>query len=79
LLIYIWQRNETEDLYGFPAMDGPSGGVKVSFFLHPVRDLVTPAAVDRSRCPDDKDCLRAALRKFLPSLKGARVQSKVCL
>lgn len=77
--IYIWQRNEREEVYGFPAVDGPSGGVKVAFFHQPVREVVSPETVDRSLRPDDEDRLRAALREFLPSLDAARVQSKVCL
>lgn len=77
--IYIWQRNETEAVYGFPAVEGPDGGVKVAFFHHPVHEVVTPETVDRNLRPDDESRLRAALREFLPSLDGARVRSRVCL
>ena len=77
--IYIWQRNEREEVYGFPAVDGPEGGVKVAFFHQPRRTVVTPETVDRSVRAEDESELRSALREFLPALDGARVQARVCL
>lgn len=77
--IYIWQRNEAEEIYGFPAVDGPEGGVKVAFFHEPGHEVVTPETVDRSIRRVDEEWLRAAVREFLPGLDGAVVRAKVCL
>ncbi len=77
--IYIWQRNPTQEVYGFPSVDGPEGGVKVAFFHKPAREVTTPEMVDRTVRADDEADLRDAVREFLPALDGAFVQAKVCL
>jgi len=77
--IYIWGRDGTTEVYGFPAVDGPEGGVKVAFFHKPSHEPCTPETVDRSIRPDDEASLRAMLGEFLPSLNGPRVKATTCL
>ncbi len=77
--IYIWQRQVGEEVYGFPAVDGPDGGVKAAFFHQPRPEVVTPDSVDRHIRKTDEDGLRSALREFLPGIDGRCVRAKVCL
>jgi sarcosine oxidase len=66
-----------EQVYGFPALDGPTGGVKVSFFR--AGEPTTPDAVDRTVRPGEVAALRARARQVLPGLAGPAVAAKVCL
>lgn len=77
--IYIWQERPGVESYGFPAVNGPEGGMKVAFFHSPVREVVTPETVDRAVRPEDISSLRATLRQFFPALDGAFLRGSVCL
>lgn len=77
--IYIWQRGEGEEVYGFPAVDGPDGGVKAAFFHQPRVEETTPETVVRRIRPEDVADLQNALGQFLPGLVGPCLQAKVCL
>ncbi len=75
--IYIWEDAGGDALYGFPAQDGPPGGVKVAFFYrgHPT----DPDRVDRMVHPEEIAEMRAALAQRIPSLNGALVATATCL
>jgi sarcosine oxidase len=77
--IYIWQERPGVETYGFPALNGPDGGMKVAFFHSPVREITTPESVDRRIRDDDIDSMRAALRQFFPDLDGAFLRGTTCL
>ncbi len=78
--IYIWQTEDGVSFYGFPAHDGPRGGVKVAFHNLPWTDAsCTPDTVDRAVHPDEIERLRATLRPRLPSLSGPLLAAKTCL
>ena len=77
--IYIWQERPGVESYGFPAVNGPDGGMKVAFFHSPVREVVTPENVERTVRPEDVSSLRATLRQFFPALDGAYLRGAVCL
>jgi len=77
--IYIWQRNATEEVYGFPAVDGPRGGVKAAFCHQPKPEVVTPETVDRRIRLEDVADLQSALGEVLPGLMGPCMQARVCL
>jgi sarcosine oxidase len=66
-----------EQVYGFPAIDGPAGGVKVSFFR--AGEPTTPQTVDRTVRPAEVDELLARARQVLPGLTGPPLAAKVCL
>src|SRR5262249_33976436 len=77
----IWIRQISADtsIYGFPAVDGDAGGVKVAFHDRPCQEFCTPASIDRAIRAEDESDLRAVLRDFLPALDGPLVQAKTCL
>ena len=77
--IYIWQRADGATPYGFPAVDGPQGGVKIAFYRKPHPEPCTPDTVDRSLHPEDVNAMRDAIREFLPSLDGPLLRSVTCL
>ena len=77
--IWIRQMDERTSIYGFPAVDGDAGGVKVSFHDRPTREICTAETIERMIRESDEQDLRAALRDFLPWLNGPLVQAKTCL
>jgi len=77
--IYIWQRADGATPYGFPAVDGPEGGVKIAFYRKPSPEPCTPDTVDRSMHPEDVEAMRNAIREFLPALNGPLLRSATCL
>jgi sarcosine oxidase len=64
-------------VYGFPAIDGPAGGVKISFFR--AGGPTTPDTVDRTVRPAEVAELRARARQVLPGLDGPAVAATVCM
>jgi sarcosine oxidase len=77
--IYLWQEQPGVESYGFPAIDGPHGGMKVAFFHSPVREVTTAETVDRHIREGDIAAMRAALRQFFPDLDGAFLRGTICL
>jgi sarcosine oxidase len=77
--IYIWQERPGVETYGFPALNGPRGGMKVAFFHSPHRELVTPETVDRTIRDSDIAAIRSALRQFFPDLDGTFLRGTTCL
>lgn len=75
--IYIWEGHDGEHVYGFPAQDGPPGGVKVAFFYK--GSLTDPDQVDRVVQPAEVDTMRAALAERIPGLNGELVAAATCL
>jgi sarcosine oxidase len=66
-----------DQVYGFPAVDGPTGGVKVSFFR--AGEPTTPETVDRTVRPGEVEELRRRAAQLLPGLTGPPVAATVCL
>ncbi len=77
--IWIRQIDPRTSIYGFPAVDGEDGGVKVAFHDRPNQEFCTAADIDRNIRPADEASLRAVLRDFLPSLDGPLAKATTCL
>lgn len=77
--IYVHERPDGLQPYGFPAMDGPGGGVKIAWFRTPLEEPCTPENVDREIRIGDEASIREAVRDLLPGLDGARVHAATCL
>ncbi|MGA1600056.1 MAG: N-methyl-L-tryptophan oxidase [bacterium] len=76
--VYIWESREFEQIYGFPAIDGPSGGAKVAYFR--VGPTVTrPEDVDRDVAPQEVERMRLPLASRMPQLNGSFLRAKTCL
>ncbi|MBS0657818.1 MAG: N-methyl-L-tryptophan oxidase [Verrucomicrobia bacterium] len=77
--VWIHERLGTTPTYGFPAVDGPRGGVKTAFHGGPEGERCTPETADRSIRPAEVERLREALRGLLPALAAPLVQGATCL
>jgi sarcosine oxidase len=68
---------DDDQVYGFPAIDGPDGGVKVSFFR--AGEPTDPDTVDRTIRPAEIEELRRRAAEVFPGLTGPSVAATVCL
>ena len=75
--VYIEQTNGNDQIYGFPATDGPDGGVKLGFFRKGTP--TTADTIDRNVYDHEIDEMRARAVELFPRLTGAVVQAKTCL
>jgi len=63
--------------YGFPAIDGADGGIKVA--VHGSNIACTPGTVDRSVHKIDIAPIIGALRQRIPMIDGELIRAKTCL
>lgn len=77
--VYIWQERPGVESYGFPALNGPHGGMKVALFHQPAREVTTPESVDRRIREDDVASMRRVVRQFFPDLDGTFLRGTTCL
>jgi sarcosine oxidase len=77
--IYIWQRPHGVMPYGFPAVDGPRGGVKIALYRSATVEVCTPETVDRRIRAEDESSLRSIIRELLPGLDGPLLRGVTCL
>ncbi|MCW2696005.1 MAG: Monomeric sarcosine oxidase [Modestobacter sp.] len=66
-----------DQVYGFPAIDGPDGGVKISFFR--AGAPCTPETIDRTVHPDEVARLRARVARTFPDLVGPPLDARTCM
>jgi sarcosine oxidase len=78
--VYIWWPDDdpNEAIYGFPMIDGPSGGAKVAREQYAVE--TTAEVVDRAVSADEtEDMYERYVRHRLPGLSGRCVKATACL
>jgi sarcosine oxidase len=78
--VYIWCPgvDPAEMIYGFPMVDGPSGGAKVAGEQYVTE--TSPDTVDRAVSPEEtEEMYERCVRPRLPALSGRCVKSRVCL
>ena len=63
--------------YGFPAIDGPAGGIKAA--IHGSEMVCTPQSVDRDVHESDVRRIIEQLRVRIPALDGEVVRAKTCM
>ena len=69
----------TDDLqlYGFPAIDGAEGGVKVAFFRR--GEACTPETLDRQVHAEEAEFIAEHLRALLPAMPGRLLNAVPCM
>ena len=77
--IFIWEIGAGETVYGFPALDGPRGGVKVAFYRAPQQQLCTPDNINRVIRPDEVERMKAALAGRIPALNNRYLDGVTCM
>ena len=75
--IYIWEVNEQEAFYGFPATDGQAGGVKAA--MHSGGDPCTPETLVTNSISPEINELRGNLAQFIPGLNARIIKSAPCM
>lgn len=77
--IFIWQIQGSDNgVYGFPAVDGASGGFKIGNVEY--AEIVTPDTVNREVNADEtKEMYEKKVAPFFPLAKSKCVQASVCL
>ncbi|QIS12828.1 N-methyl-L-tryptophan oxidase [Nocardia arthritidis] len=75
--IYINEDAAGRQIYGFPAIDGPDGGVKTAFFRKGIE--CTPDTIDRVVHPREIAEMRERVGKILPALDGPAVHTATCM
>lgn len=75
--IWMWESADGSVIYGFPALDGPAGGVKVA--RHHAGRASDPDAVDREVAPEEIEEIRQALEPIIPDLAGEPMDAVTCL
>lgn len=75
--IFIWEGPPGTQVYGFPALDGPDGGVKVAFFRG--GEATTPEGIDRSIRPGEIAAVASHLADRVPGVAGRFLRGKTCL
>ncbi|MBJ8346692.1 N-methyl-L-tryptophan oxidase [Antrihabitans sp. YC2-6] len=75
--IFIDENASGMQIYGFPAIDGPAGGVKVAFFRKGIE--CTPETIDRVVHPHEIQEMRDRVGELLPALDGPSVHSATCM
>ncbi|MFO1451090.1 MAG: N-methyl-L-tryptophan oxidase [Opitutaceae bacterium] len=77
--IFLWEIEGGLVPYGFPATDGPRGGVKVAYYRAPVEEPCTPETIDRTVRAGETEHLRTTLRGRIPALDSPCLQATTCL
>ena len=75
--VYIWEPAGGSQIYGFPAIDGPDGGVKVAFFRRGT--ITTPDGLDTAVHSGEIAEMATAARRVLPDLPGEWLRGEPCL
>jgi sarcosine oxidase len=75
--IWIHEDSTGMQAYGFPAIDGPGGGVKVAFFRKGV--VCTPETIDRTVRDGEISEMRDRVASVVPALDGPCLHSATCM
>ena len=68
---------EDLQLYGFPAIDGPGGGVKAAFFRR--GEVCTPETIDREVHREEAAFIALQLRALLPTMPDRLLAAVACM
>lgn len=75
--VFLSESDDGLPAYGFPAVDGESGGVKAA--VHGSDVECTPGSVDRSIRDGDREALMRKVTRRMPALDGEIIKAQTCL
>ena len=76
--IYIWEiQGRPQAVYGFPAIDGPNGGIKIASAQYETE--TTPEAVDRTVSDAEKRAMYDYIAPYFPGFSNNCIKAAVCL
>ena len=74
--VYIEATHSNGQLYGFPMVDGPAGGLKLGYFRKGVD--TTPQTIDRTVHPHEVEDMQRRALELMPHLTGPLVAASTC-
>jgi sarcosine oxidase len=77
--IFILERTDGLLPYGFPAIDGPTGGVKVALYRAPIQSICAPATIDRIVTDAEISVMREIVKELTPSLDSNCLKAVTCM
>lgn len=75
--VFLMENGDGRPGYGFPAIDGPAGGMKVA--IHGSDHVCTPQTVDRAIHAADLERIQRVLAPRIPALSGEVLRAQTCL
>ena len=76
--VFIWQVDADRSFYGFPAIDGPDGGIKMA--TETPSPPIHPSTVNREIAPSEPgDFYSAMVRSRFPQLSGGCTRAVTCM
>lgn len=75
--IYIWETDAETAFYGFPAQEGPPGGVKVAF--HTGGTPTDAETIRRDVAPEEVTAIRDIIAPRIPALDGELLATATCM
>ncbi|MGC9473828.1 N-methyltryptophan oxidase [Streptomyces sp. alain-838] len=75
--IYVWEDVAGVQVYGFPAIDGPSHGAKVAFFRK--GSATTPETIDRTVHDHEVEAMADHMAARIPDLPGTFLKAATCM
>ncbi len=76
--VYIWELQGPEQaIYGFPAIDGPAGGIKIATAQY--ENTTTPETVERDVSAAEVSAIHRVIAPFFAGLTGHCVKAVTCL
>lgn len=76
--VFIWElQNSKQGLYGFPALDGPHGGIKLA--SERFEQTTTPQSARREVSESEIDAMRALVAPNLSGVTGRCLRATACL
>lgn len=78
LPVYIEETDGNGMIYGFPMIDGPTGGLKLAFYRQNI-GTTTPETIDRTVHADEIEAIRQRAVQLFPHLTGPLVKAATCM
>jgi sarcosine oxidase len=76
--VFLWESPTHHDTYGFPAIDGPRGGLKIAFEDYQVN--TTPEKVDRTISKEETQRMYDVyIKDYFPELSSTCLRAISCL
>lgn len=75
--LFIIENASGTRIYGLPAIDGPTGGVKVGF--HGRSSTCTPDTINRVVYPEEIRAMQQRVGELLPTLTGPCLRATTCM
>lgn len=77
--VYLEETDGNGELYGFPMVDGPAGGLKLAYYRQNHGATTTPQTIDRTVHADEVEEIVHRARQLFPHLSGRLVKAATCM